>query len=48
MFERVEDLKKAVEACDKLCYLKGYKILELENRLSKPQTQDVVLKIQLN
>jgi hypothetical protein len=48
MFDTLEDLGKAVKACDKLCHLKGYTILELDNRLSKPQTKDVVLKIQVN
>jgi hypothetical protein len=47
MFNTVEDLAKAVDACDKLCQLKGYAVLELDNRLAKPQTQDVVLKIQV-
>lgn len=48
MFNSVADLEKAIEACDRLCHLKGYTILELDNRLSKPQTMDVVLKIQVN
>jgi hypothetical protein len=48
MFENVEDLAKAIDACDKLCKLKGYDILELDNRLTKKQTMDVVLKIQVN
>jgi hypothetical protein len=47
MFNTVEDIAKAVDACDKMCHLKGYNILEVDNRLSKPQTQDVVLKIQV-
>jgi S-ribosylhomocysteine lyase LuxS involved in autoinducer biosynthesis len=47
MFNTVEDLAKAVEACDKLCHLRGYEILELDNRLSKPQTMDVVLKVKV-
>lgn len=47
MFNTVEDVAKAVDACDKMCHLKGYNILEVDNRLSKPQTQDVVLKIQV-
>jgi hypothetical protein len=47
MFDTVEDLGKAVEACDRLCHLRGYEILELDNRLSKPQTTDVVLKIRV-
>jgi hypothetical protein len=48
MFNTVEDLAKAIDACDKLCKLRGYKVLELDNRLSKKQTMDVVLKIQVN
>jgi hypothetical protein len=48
MFETVEDLAKAIDACDNLCKLKGYNILELDNRLTKKQTMDVVLKIQVN
>jgi hypothetical protein len=48
MFNSIEDLAKAVEACDKLCHLRGSEILELDNRLSKPQTMDVVLKIRIN
>jgi len=48
MFESVEDLQLALQACDKLCHLHGYNIVELSNRLSKPQTMDVVLKIQIN
>lgn len=47
MFNTVDDLAKAIEACDKLCHLRGYKILELDNRLTKKQTMDVVLKIQI-
>ena len=47
MFNSVGDIAKAVDACDKMCHLKGYNILEVDNRLSKPQTQDVVLKIQV-
>jgi hypothetical protein len=27
MFNNIEDLAKAVEACDKLCHLRGYEIL---------------------
>jgi hypothetical protein len=48
MFNTVEDLAKAIDACDKICQLKGYEILELDNRLSKKETMDVVLKIQVN
>jgi hypothetical protein len=47
MFNTIEDLSKAIEACDKICHIKGYYILELDNRLSKPQTMDVVLKIKV-
>lgn len=48
MFKTIDDLSKAIDACDKLCKLKGYQILQLNNRLSKIQTMDVVLKIQVN
>ena len=30
-----------------MCFQKNYKIIEMENRLDKQQTQDVVLKIQI-
>ena len=48
MFDSIEDLRKAIDACDKLCHLRGYQIIELDNRLAKPQTMDVVLKIKVN
>jgi S-ribosylhomocysteine lyase LuxS involved in autoinducer biosynthesis len=47
MFDSVENLTKAILACDMLCNLRGYEILELDNRLTKPQTMDVVLKIRV-
>ena len=47
MFNSVEELGQAVEACDRMCHAKGYQILELDNRLAKRQTRDVVLKIQI-
>jgi S-ribosylhomocysteine lyase LuxS involved in autoinducer biosynthesis len=27
MFDSIDDLAKAVDACDKLCHLRGYEIL---------------------
>jgi hypothetical protein len=45
MFSSVDRLKKALVAVDKICHAKGYNIIEMDNRLAKPQTQDVVLKI---
>lgn len=48
MFNTIDHLAKAIEACDKLCHLRGYNILEIDNRLAKKQTTDVVLKIQIN
>lgn len=48
MFDNVDDLAKAIDACDKLCKFHGYDIIEMDNRLSKPQTKDVVLKIKVN
>jgi len=35
MLNTVEDLAKALDACDKMCHLRGYQILELDNRLAK-------------
>ena len=45
MFESVDHLRKAIAAIDEICYVKGYKVIEMDNRLAKPQTQDVVLKL---
>ena len=47
MYTTVDRIKKALDAIDSICFQKGYKILEMTNRLAKPQTQDVVLKIQV-
>lgn len=41
------DIQKAVEVCDRLCHLRGYEILSLDNRLSNPRKKDVLLKIQV-
>jgi len=47
MFDRVENIAKAVSATDRICKEKGYEIIELDNRLSKKETMDVVLKIKI-
>lgn len=47
MFESVDFLKKAVTAVDDMCHAKGYKVIEMDNRLAKQQTQDVVFKIEV-
>ena len=47
MYTNVSDLSRAVQVVDKYCFDYGYTVLELDNRLSKPQTQDVVFKIQI-
>ncbi len=47
MFENTDNLKKALTLIDEACFKKGYNIIELDNRLEKEQTQDVVLKIQI-
>ena len=46
-FNNVEDLASAVNVADSYCKAHGYQIVEIDNRLSKPQTKDVVLKIQI-
>ena len=48
MYTSVDRIKKAINAIDRICFEKGYKVLEMCNRLAKPQTQDVVLKIQVH
>ena len=47
MFDTVDHLKKAIDGVDKMCFEKGYKVIEMKNRLTKVQTQDVVFKIQI-
>jgi hypothetical protein len=47
MFETVDHLRDAIEAVDLMCFLKGYPIIEMNNRLTKSSTQDVVLKIHI-
>lgn len=47
MFDTVDHLKKAIDGVDKMCFQKGYQIIEMKNRLKKVQTQDVVFKIQI-
>ncbi len=47
MFENTDNIKKALTLLDEACFNKGYKIIELNNRLEKEQTQDIVLKIQI-
>jgi len=33
MFNKVEDIAKAVTAADRICKERGYEIIELDNRL---------------
>lgn len=47
MYNSFDHLKKAIDAVDKMCKEKDYKIIEMDNRLAKRQTQDVVFKIQI-
>ena len=47
MFNKVEDIAKAVTAADRICKERGYEIIELDNRLQKKETIDVVLKIRI-
>lgn len=48
VYNTVEDLLKAVRVVDGYCKVMGYDIVELDNRLMKPQTQDVVFKVRIN
>lgn len=45
MYDTVDHLRDAIEAVDEMCFLRGYQILEMDNRLTKRATQDVVFKI---
>ena len=47
MYNSFDHLKKAIDAVDNMCKEKGYKIIEMDNRLAKRQTQDVVFKVQI-
>jgi|JI9StandDraft_1071089.scaffolds.fasta_scaffold1298817_1 hypothetical protein len=47
MYDSVDHIRKAMIALDELCNAKTYRILEIDNRLAKQQTQDVVFKIQI-
>lgn len=47
MYESLDHLKKAVSALDESCFAHGYAVIEMDNRLEKKQTQDVVFKIQI-
>ncbi len=47
MFNSLQDLAKAVKICDIYCKSHGYEVIELDNRLTKPQTLDVVYKIEI-
>jgi hypothetical protein len=48
MYTSLDHLKKAINAVDEMCERKCYKVIEMDNRLAKKQTQDVVFKIQVN
>ena len=47
MYNSVNDLIKAVRVVDIYCKTFSYDVLELDNRLDKPQTQDIVFKIKI-
>lgn len=47
MYTNVGDLIKAVQVVDEYCKVFGYEVIEVDNRLAKRQTQDVVFKIKI-
>ena len=47
MFETKDNLRKAIAAIDEICKELGYDVIEMDDRLAKKQTQDVVFKIQI-
>jgi hypothetical protein len=46
-FNSLDHLKKAIQALDATCYLKNYTILAMQDRLTLPLFEDVVLNIQV-
>ncbi len=44
-FGNTDDLLAGLKVADSLCETFGYEIIQLDDRLAKPQTKDVVLKI---
>lgn len=47
MFESLDRLKYAVYSVYTYCKQRGYPLIEMDNRLKKKETQDVVFKIQI-
>lgn len=47
MYKSIDHIKKSVSALDEACVAHGYKVIEMDNRLEKMTTQDVVFKIQI-
>lgn len=47
MFDSLDHLKKAISIVNDICNAKGYEVIELDDRLDKIQTQDVVFKIKI-
>lgn len=45
MYNSLDHLKKAIDAVDTICKQRNYQIIEMDNRLAKKTTQDVVFKI---
>lgn len=43
----MDDLLRAVSVVDGYCKVFGYEVVELDDRLGKRQTQDVVFKIRI-
>jgi hypothetical protein len=44
-FRTTDDLLMGLKVADNTCKSLGYDIIQLDDRLAKPQTKDVVLKI---
>ena len=47
LYTSIDDLSKAVRVVDSYCKTYNYDVIELDNGLAKPQTQDVVFKIKI-
>ena len=47
IYTNIGDLIKAIQVVDGYCKVFGYEVIEVDNRLAKRQTQDVVFKIRI-
>jgi hypothetical protein len=47
-FNTIEEMSRGIEVTDSICFLRGYEILGLNNRLTNRQSKDIVLTIKMH